>query len=137
VGDLVSINGNLGIVEETGMRITKLRDDAGRLIILSNGDIAMVINYSKGGFKISFDVGVSAETSPETVKEALEGAAQRLKKEGDHAIEPTLRGVIGMTGTAVTYRIEATAPPADRLDAEARLRAALLAELSERGVKIA
>jgi small conductance mechanosensitive channel len=137
VGDLVSINGNLGIVEETGMRITKLRDDAGRLIILSNGDIGMVINYSKGGFKISFDVGVSAETSPETVKEALDGAAQRLKKEKGISIEPVLRGVMGMSGTNVTYRIEAAAPPADRLDAEARLRAALLAELSERGVKLA
>jgi small-conductance mechanosensitive channel len=137
VGDLVSINGNLGIVEETGMRITKLRDDAGRLIILSNGDIGMVINYSKGGFKISFDVGVAAETSPETVKEALDGAAQRLAQEKGISIEPVLRGVMGMSGTNVTYRIEATAPPADRLDAEARLRAALLAELSERGVKLA
>lgn len=137
VGDLVQINGNLGIVEETGMRITKLRDDSGRLIILSNGDIAQVINYSKGGFKISFDVAMAAETSPDTVKEALEGAAQRLKDEKGVSIEPALRGVIGMSAASVTYRIDATAPPADRLDAEARLRAAMLAELTERGVKLA
>jgi small conductance mechanosensitive channel len=136
VGDLVQINNNLGIVEEMGMRITKLRDDAGRLIILSNGDIAQVINYSKGGFKISFDVAVSAEATPDTVREALEGATQRLKQEKGISVEPRLRGVVGMTGASVTYRIDATAPPADRLDAEARLRAALLAELSERGIKL-
>lgn len=48
VGDLVTIGAVTGVVEELGMRITRLRDESGKLWILANGDIAQVCNHSRG-----------------------------------------------------------------------------------------
>ena len=48
VGDYVTIGAATGTVEEVGMRTTRLRDDAGKLYILSNGDITQVVNQSRG-----------------------------------------------------------------------------------------
>ena len=47
-GRLRTINTISGRVEEIGMRIMKIRDDTGKLYILSNGDISMVCNQSRG-----------------------------------------------------------------------------------------
>ena len=47
VGECVTICGVTGTVEELGMRITQLRDEAGKLVIIPNGDIAQVVNHSR------------------------------------------------------------------------------------------
>ena len=47
VGECVTIVGVTGTVEELGMRITQLRDEAGKLVTIPNGDIAQVVNHSR------------------------------------------------------------------------------------------
>lgn len=47
VGDSVTINGVTGAVEAVGMRTTRIRDESGKLYIISNGDIGMVCNNSR------------------------------------------------------------------------------------------
>ena len=54
VGDYVTINGVTGTVEEFAMRTTHIRDDDGKLYILSNGDIAQVCNQSRGAIAGAF-----------------------------------------------------------------------------------
>ena len=48
VGDNVTIVGVTGTVDALGMRVTKLRDDEGQLVIIANGDITRVTNHSRG-----------------------------------------------------------------------------------------
>lgn len=136
VGDLVTIGGNTGVVVETGMRITKLRDESGRLIILSNGDIAQVINFSKGDFRIGIDLAVSSEAAPQSVADAVRRAGEILAERNSRVKQPELRGVTAMGAASVTYRIEAVAPPHQRIDAEAELRSALRTALEEFEVKL-
>jgi small-conductance mechanosensitive channel len=45
VGDVVSINGTLGRVDEIGLRVTRLRDEAGQLHFFPNGAINTVARY--------------------------------------------------------------------------------------------
>ena len=137
VGDLVTIGSNTGIVEETGMRVTRLRDEAGRQIILTNGDITQVINYSKGGFRVGVEVGVAADTDRETMTKAVAEAEARLSESPIGITGLTLRGITAMSATALTYRVEAVAPPTMRMAAEAEIRAVLLAVLRSREVKLA
>jgi moderate conductance mechanosensitive channel len=47
VGDTVTIGAVTGVVEGIEMRITKIRDETGKLYILSNGDISLVCNHSR------------------------------------------------------------------------------------------
>jgi small conductance mechanosensitive channel len=60
VGDYVTIGTVTGTVEELGMRITRLRDDDGRLYILSNGDIGQVCNMSRGPLAGVLEVAIAA-----------------------------------------------------------------------------
>jgi hypothetical protein len=47
VGDIVSINGTLGSVEEIGLRVTRLRDDSGQVHFFANGAITAVSKYPR------------------------------------------------------------------------------------------
>jgi small conductance mechanosensitive channel len=47
VGERVTIAGITGAVEELGMRVTRLRDDEGKLVFIANGDIGQVVNHSR------------------------------------------------------------------------------------------
>ncbi|MCC5842355.1 MAG: mechanosensitive ion channel [Opitutales bacterium] len=48
VGDMVEISGQTGIVEEMGLRTTRLRNYIGQSVVIPNRNIALVGNYSKG-----------------------------------------------------------------------------------------
>ena len=48
VGDRVTMNAVTGVVEELGMRATRIRDADGGLHTISNGDIVQVCNHSRG-----------------------------------------------------------------------------------------
>jgi len=47
VGDSVTIVGVTGAVEDIGMRTTRIRDEAGKLYVIPNGDISTVCNHSR------------------------------------------------------------------------------------------
>ncbi|MDH7602006.1 MAG: mechanosensitive ion channel [Armatimonadota bacterium] len=47
VGDIVTIGGVTGTVEELGMRTTRIRGEDGSLYIIPNGDISQVCNRSR------------------------------------------------------------------------------------------
>ncbi|MDW8106491.1 MAG: mechanosensitive ion channel family protein [Armatimonadota bacterium] len=61
VGEEVTIDGIHGVVETMGMRITRLRDDEGRLITLANSSITRVINHSRGQATLTLDVCIAGE----------------------------------------------------------------------------
>lgn len=48
MGDYVQISDVNGVVEEIGLRVTRLRDENGTVWYFRNGDIAMVANFSQG-----------------------------------------------------------------------------------------
>ena len=47
VGDDVTISGCAGIVEDIGLRATRIRNYDGELIIIPNGEIKIIVNRSK------------------------------------------------------------------------------------------
>jgi small conductance mechanosensitive channel len=47
VGDTVTIGANTGVVEDVGLRATRVRGENGALIIVPNGTLAVIINHSK------------------------------------------------------------------------------------------
>lgn len=82
-GTSIAGGGITGTVEEIGIRATRLRDDDGRLYILSNGDITQVCNYSRGAVTHGFEVGIAATADvTEAIKildEALKTASETLE----------------------------------------------------------
>ena len=68
VGDMVEISGQTGIVEELGLRMTKLRNYLGQTVVTPNRNIAVVGNYHKGAMQARIDTAVA---SPEAAEKAI------------------------------------------------------------------
>jgi small conductance mechanosensitive channel len=138
VGEYVTIGTTSGIVEDLEMRTTRIRDDAGKLTIVSNGDISTVTNHSRGPLVISLEVGVAAGTDLEVACAVLRDLGVRYSEQGDGVLGPfTCDGVAAMDGAKVTLRLVGRVDPMKQqevmLDLRKRIRDALLAE----GIQIA
>ncbi len=62
VGDMVEISGQTGIVEELGLRMTKIRNYFGQTICLPNRNIALVGTFKKGALGAYADIALANET---------------------------------------------------------------------------
>jgi small conductance mechanosensitive channel len=81
VGDYVTISGVSGVVEDLGMRTTSLCDSAGKLFIISNGDIVQVFNHSRGTLFASTDVTIPASTDLDKTKGVLNDVGKAIAEE--------------------------------------------------------
>lgn len=72
VGDYVTVGTVTGTVEDLALRITRIRDDDGRLHTLSNGDVIQVCNHSRGPLSATVDVGIAPDTNLHEAISALE-----------------------------------------------------------------
>jgi MscS family membrane protein len=73
VGDRITSNGFDGVVEEIGIRSTKLKTLAGRIVTLSNADVAnnAIENISsEPSRKIVHNIGLTYETTPQQIEKA-------------------------------------------------------------------
>ncbi|MBI4530250.1 MAG: mechanosensitive ion channel [Candidatus Latescibacteria bacterium] len=66
VGDLVDIGGQVGIVEEIGLRVTRLRNHLGEEMIFPNRNISTVGNFVDGGIVATIDVAVADDDAEAT-----------------------------------------------------------------------
>ena len=88
VGDYVTINTITGRVEEIGMRIMKIRDDSGKLYILSNGDIGQVCNMSRGSLTGTLEIGIASAEDISVANGIIDKAGTELRS----AAEAMTRG---------------------------------------------
>jgi small-conductance mechanosensitive channel len=137
VGDTITAAGSTGVVEEMGMRITRLRDDVGKLVIIANGDISTVVNHSRGPMLVSVDVSVAPATDIEALRRLASEAGEELRaRDGLLADAPVVRGVVNFDATKMTVRISARAQPGRQQDAELALRHALREKLLAAGIAL-
>jgi small conductance mechanosensitive channel len=71
VGDMVEIPPHVGIVEELGLRMTRIRNYLGQTIIIPNRNIAAVGNFTKGAQQVQIDVAVKSKDVAEDAKKLL------------------------------------------------------------------
>jgi small-conductance mechanosensitive channel len=81
VGDMVEISGQTGIVEELGLRVTKLRNYLGQLITIPNRNIAMVGTYTKGALQAYIDFGLTDEDMAVKCSEELQKIGTELSRQ--------------------------------------------------------
>ena len=82
-GDVVVIAGKGGLVERVSLRMTVLRDLAGNVHYVRNGQIDVVTNMTKEFSMYVFDVGVAYRENTDQVVEVLREVATDLR--GDEA----------------------------------------------------
>lgn len=140
VGDYVTINGITGRVEEIGMRIMQIRDDTGKLYILSNGDISQVCNQSRGAVEGIVEIGVAPGSDIKKVEEIIDQAGKDLAKEQPDLFPeaPETQGIGAADATHTVMRVMVRVKDPARLNAaQISLRGLVHSRLTESGITIA
>jgi small conductance mechanosensitive channel len=78
VGDMVEIPPHTGIVEELGLRMTRLRNYLGQRVTIPNRNIAVVGNYVRGAQQVYLDVSVTSATNIENASGVLGRIANEI-----------------------------------------------------------
>jgi len=131
VGEVVTIGAITGVVEEVGMRTTHLRDEQGRMVVIANGDVNLVINHSrKGGVRFNVDVRVAANADLQAAKHILLAVADEV------GIAQTLVGVSAFDAASVTLRLTGEVVASEREARELHLKERLLERFHEEGITL-
>ncbi|MDI3538415.1 MAG: moderate conductance mechanosensitive channel [Bacillota bacterium] len=137
IGEYVAAAGVEGIVEDIGLRTTRLRDFNGDLHIIPNGQISLVTNKSRGARRALVEIGVAYESDIVRAQEVLEGISREIAATMPEIVEgPTVLGITDLAESQVTFRILArTQPMAEwKVEREIRRRAKLALEAA--GIEI-
>ncbi len=141
VGDYVSVNTVTGTVEQVGMRITQVRDDAGRLYTLANGDINQVCNQSRGAVAVFLDVGIAPSSDVTRATQIINDAGREIvKSQPDLGFDtpPAVQGLGAMDGARLTLRVSCPVnAPAKLTQAQDALRALIRQKLTDAQIALA
>ena len=137
VGDYITVGEAAGLVEEVGLRITRLRDSGGQLHIIPNGRIERVTNHSRGPQRAQVDITIARQENLERALESLEQACRKTAaalpgqvKEG-----PKVLGVVDLRPAEVQIRLVASVTPLTQGEVERELRRRAKESLDRQGGK--
>jgi len=81
VGDVVQIAGKGGFVEKVNLKMTVLRDLAGNVHYIPNGNIDLVTNMTKDYSRYVFDIGVAYREDVDEVIEIIKEVDQEMRND--------------------------------------------------------
>lgn len=139
VGDVVTVNGVTGTVEDVGLRITRLRDVEGTLWYVTNGSVTELGNRSQGWSLAVVDVPVGYGADLAEVKQILYDVASGLQDDPHWTArimsdEPQV-AVESMTPLGVTVRIRLHTMHDQQLAVARELRVRSVSALDDAGVQ--
>jgi len=85
VGDVVQIADKSGLVENVNLKMTILRDLAGNVHFVPNGEIAVVTNMTKGYSRYLFNIGVSYREDVDEVMDVIKLVDEDLRNDPDYS----------------------------------------------------
>ena len=137
VGDIVEISGNRGLVQEIGVRSTKLFVKGNNIKYINNRDVKNVLNLTRLNSCITTELTIPSSQSLDDVISMLEeelpkiGAKESRIKEG-----PTYYGVTKFNGNSSTIAIVTECRESDYYVVESYLNKALIDLFREKDIKL-
>ncbi|MDN4608905.1 mechanosensitive ion channel family protein [Sporosarcina highlanderae] len=137
VGDYVKIGAAEGMVEEIGLRTTKLKNFTGEIFILPNGTISQVVNYSMKNSLAIVDVTIPFELGIENVEKFIDEFLQSFNKDNPDLLgKPKLIGAHDFTENSVIERIIVETKPMRHFDTARNIGIGLKKYLGQQGIEI-
>lgn len=140
LGDTVRIAGREGTVSHLTLRATVLRDGAGVVHFIPNGQIDVVSNQTRNWSRAVVDVGVAYESDIDRVNGVLRQIIARLA--ADAAWAPRLTGESSVAGiqqlgdSAVTVRIWVNTVPGAQGDVKSELLRRIKLAFDQEGISM-
>lgn len=138
VGEHVRIDTIEGVVQEIGLRTTRIKDYEGQVHIIPNGQISIVTNYSAtDSIRVMFDVAIPYGEDVDRTIALLEAACQDFAAQNDKVVGvPQVLGLQTLGESSYTVRIYGRALPEEQWGVERALKLKVKTVLDEAGVDV-
>ncbi len=137
VGDIVTIDGWRGTVQEIGIRNTKLINYSGDIRVANNSTIKVFINQSRENSYPTVIVGVPYEANLQQVKEVFEANKGKIKEMCPALLSDIdFNGVEELGESSVNLHFGATCTEADFFVAQRQMRGAIKTVFEENGISV-
>ena len=138
VGEYIATAGVTGVVEEFGLRTTRIREWTGQLHIIPNGEITKVTNYHRGSSVAVVTINIPYGADLDRAMAILQQAGAQAHREQPLIIEaPVVQGVVEMGDSGVVVRVIARTRAGEQWGIERDLRKRLLTALEAEGLQAA
>lgn len=140
IDDVVKIGDYSGLVEDINLRITTLRDMEGRVIIIPNGEIKAVINYTKEYAQALFDLRVAYKEDLDKVMETIKDLGKEMRSDKYYGAlildELEMFGVDDFTDSAAIVKFRIKTLPVRQWDVAREFRRRLKNRFDKLGIRM-
>ncbi len=140
INDIVKIGEFAGVVENINLRITVLRDAEGRLIIIPNGDVKTVINFTKDYSRAVVSIGVAYKENIDRVMDVIKQIGREIRQDdifGKVILEDLeMLGVDELADSQVTIKFRIKTLPSKQFEIARELRRRIKNRFDELGIEI-
>lgn len=137
VGDKIEVKGFKGEVIDIGLKTTKIKNWKNEILILSNGEIASLINFSKDLSVASIDFSISYKEDMQKTIDLLNMELPKLRKLMPEIVEdPTVLGVINLNSSSVDMRVTCKTLNEKHYGVERAIRKRIKEILDENNIEI-
>jgi len=140
INDVVKIGEYGGLVEDINLRITTLRDLEGRVIIIPNGEVKTVVNYTREYAQALLDVGIAYKENVDRAMDVIKEIAKEMRQ--DKYFGKLILGDIEMFGvddfgdSQVTIKFRMKTLPIKQWEVMREFRRRLKNRFDELGIEI-
>jgi len=137
VGDMITIEGMTGTVENLELRVTKLRNFNGDLYIIPNGEIKKVTNHTRGSKAVIVDIPVAYNSDTEKVFKTAEKVCSQISEEYKKVIveAPIVLGITELGKDSSNLRIFAKTLANEQWGVERKIRKLIKEEFRKEGIE--
>ncbi len=140
INDVVKIGQYGGLVEDINLRITTLRDLEGRIIIIPNGEVKEVVNFTREYAQALLDIGVAYKENVDRVMEVIKEIGNGLRE--DEYFGKLILGDVEMLGvddfadSQVTIKFRMKTLPIKQWEVMREFRRRIKNKFDELGIEI-
>jgi moderate conductance mechanosensitive channel len=137
VGDYVTISTYDGIVEEVGLRTTRLRSFDGTLHFIPNRQIVTLSNHSRGNMRALVDIAIAYDTDIDQAITVVQSVCDQIAVNNENIIEgPNVLGVQTLGSSDVVLRVIAQTKNGEQWGVERMLKKAIKEAFDQNGIEI-
>jgi small-conductance mechanosensitive channel len=140
VGDIVEIAGSAGVVESINLRVTVLRDLEGKVHVVPNGEIGVVMNMSKEYSQALVEIGVAYKENVDEVIAVLNQVAEGMRNDdafGEYILDPLeVLGLDSFGDSSVNIKVRLRTQPAKQWAVAREFRRRVKKVFDEKGIEI-
>lgn len=138
VGDMVEISGQVGVIEEIGLRMTKLRNYIGETMYIPNRNIGVVGNFVHGAQQAMVDVAIADAAAAEKGRQLLQKIGTEISRQfpGVFIAEPKALDPVTLQTGETFLRLHVTIWPAMVWVLDTQLNPRVLEVFKANGIEV-